>query len=141
MHDVVASLPLADDIREALVQRRGRMGQLLDCVVSLEMGEDDPVQATLPRAGELYLEALMWATSAAESLFGEPGAGPVRSAAPERPPVRRFANAAASSKAPPGAAPAGLALPIAATVEVGFFARLWAGLRGRFGRRVSAARS
>ena len=42
MHDVVASLPLADDIRKALVQRRGRMGQLLDCVVSLEIGEDQP---------------------------------------------------------------------------------------------------
>ena len=79
MHDVVASLPLADDIRKALVQRRGRMGQLLDCAVSLEIGEDHPVQATVPHAGELYLEALMWATSAAGSLFGDPGTGPARS--------------------------------------------------------------
>ena len=78
MHDVVASLPLAEDIREALVQRRGRMGQLLDCVVALETGEDDPVLSTIRRAGEVYLEALMWANSAAESLFGEPGAAPAR---------------------------------------------------------------
>ena len=63
MHDVVASLPLAEDIREALVQRRGRMGQLLDCVVALETGEDDPVLATVTHAGELYLEALMWANA------------------------------------------------------------------------------
>ena len=41
--------------------------------VLLETGEDDPVLATIPRAGELYLEALMWANSAAESLFGAGG--------------------------------------------------------------------
>jgi EAL and modified HD-GYP domain-containing signal transduction protein len=72
MHDVVASLPLADDIREALVQRSGRMGQLLDSVVFLDTGEDNPVLATIPHAGAHYLDALMWANSAAESLFGPP---------------------------------------------------------------------
>src|SRR3984885_603927 len=75
MHDVVSSLPLAEDIREALVQRAGPMGQLLDSVVSLENGEDD---GTVPKAGDLYLDALMWANSAAESLFGEPRAARAR---------------------------------------------------------------
>ena len=36
MHDVVASLPLAEDMREALVSRHGQMGQLLNCVTALE---------------------------------------------------------------------------------------------------------
>ncbi len=144
MHDVVASLPLADDIREALVQRRGRMGQLLDCVVSLESGEHHPVQATVPHAGDVYLEALMWATSAAESLFGEPGSAPSRSVAatahdPARPGLR--VGSPGRSKAPPSPASAGLGAPATAVVKGGFFGRLWAALRGLFGRPVSQAHS
>ena len=144
MHDVVASLPLADDIRKALVQRRGRMGQLLDCAVSLEIGEDHPVQATVPHAGELYLEALMWATSAAGSLFGDPGTGPARSGDARARASARYglhASGAARSKAPPASAPSALGAPAAAAVKAGFFGRLWAGLRGLFGRRVSEAGS
>ena len=115
MHDVVASLPLAEDIREALVQRSGRMGQLLDSVVFLETGEDNPVLATIPHAGAHYMDALMWANSAAESLFGEPGG------------------------APPGTADAPAAL--AAPAEPGLLRRVWARCVAVFGRRVSAARS
>jgi EAL and modified HD-GYP domain-containing signal transduction protein len=144
MHDVVASLPLADDIREALVQRRGRMGQLLDCVVSLEAGEAHPVQATVPGAGEIYLEAMMWATSAAESLFGEPGAAPARSAGAHAHAAARHlppAPPGTRSKAPPASATVALGLPAAAVAKGGFFGRLWAGLRGLFGRRVREAHS
>jgi EAL and modified HD-GYP domain-containing signal transduction protein len=75
MHDVVASLPLADDLREALVSRRGQMGQLLDCVACLEAGEYGG-PTIVAGAGELYLKSLIWANTAAESLFGEPEAGP-----------------------------------------------------------------
>ncbi len=145
MHDVVASLPLAEDIREALVQRRGRMGQLLDCVVSLENGEDNPALATIPRAGERYLEALMWANSAAESLFGEPGA-PARAGASadttELAPRRAPAIPPAASTAPPGA-PATLVAPIAlaASPRPGLLRRVWARCLALFGRRVSEARS
>ncbi len=70
MHDVAASLPLAEDMREALVLRRGPKGQLLDCVTSLEAGEDEKPTAFLADAAELYLESLIWANGAAESLFG-----------------------------------------------------------------------
>ncbi len=74
MHDLVASLPFTEEMREALVGRRGKRGQLLDCVASLEAGECDQAPAGLDRAGELYLESVLWANTAAESLFGEPGA-------------------------------------------------------------------
>lgn len=142
MHDVVASLPLAEDIREALVQRSGRMGQLLDCVISLESGEDDPVQATVPRAGELYLEALMWANSAAESLFGEPGAAPARSrnarAGAEAPRPSRAPQASDSTPPPlfDQEAPAFAPRP-----RPGVVARVWAKVLSVFGRRVGDARA
>src|SRR5205085_4532731 len=108
-----------------------------DCVVSLENGEEDPVQASIPHAGELYLEAMMWGTAAAESLFGEPGRAPARSGTRADTAPRHVLHApgAARSKAPPGSAPSGLEAPTA--VGPGFFARLWAGLRGLFGGRVS----
>jgi EAL and modified HD-GYP domain-containing signal transduction protein len=70
MHDVAASLPLAEDMRDALVLRRGPKGELLDCVTSLEAGEDEKAGAAIVDAPDLYLESLIWANSAAESLFG-----------------------------------------------------------------------
>jgi EAL and modified HD-GYP domain-containing signal transduction protein len=142
MHDVVASLPLAEDIREALVQRRGRLGQLLDCVVSLESGEDDPVQATVPRSGELYLESLMWANSAAESLFGE--AAPARGREPR---TRSAASARRATSGPPDSTStppplfdqeARPVLPVARP-RAGLFARIWARALALFGRRVGDA--
>ena len=142
MHDVVASLPLADDMREALVQRRGPMGRLLDCVVSLEAGEDGPANATMDRAGDLYLEALMWGNSAAESLFGEPGNAPRRPGA---------AHAAADTRRPfqapvPGAStpPPALEPALAGFARApgrGRFARAWAWLQALFGRRAGEARA
>jgi EAL and modified HD-GYP domain-containing signal transduction protein len=152
MHDVVASLPLADDIREALVQRHGRMGQLLDAVVALETGEDNQVLATIPRAGEHYMEALMWANSAAESLFGEPGAarargeqahGQANSTAATAVPARRRAPAipASASTAPPEWTAAPATATATARPTQGVFRRVWARCLGLFGRQVSQARS
>jgi EAL and modified HD-GYP domain-containing signal transduction protein len=144
MHDVVASLPLAEDIREALVQRRGRMGQLLDCVVSLETGEDDPVEAIVPRASELYLESLMWANSAAESLFGEPGSAPAR-ASDSRAEVaeRRVAHAPepGASTPPPLFADTGMTTLHEAPARTGRLGRIWARVLSLFGRRVGDARA
>ena len=52
MHDVVESLPLAEDMRDALVLRQGTMGQLLDCVTALEAGEyEAPTAFCLQRRG------------------------------------------------------------------------------------------
>lgn len=141
MHDVVASLPLAEDIREALIQRRGPMGQLLDSVVSLENGEDD---GTVPKAGDLYLDALMWANTAAESLFGEPRTARAReSKASAVAPAKRPSRGAA----PWGSTPPPLfdqeAAPVLhlARPRPGLFARVWARVLSLFGRRVSDARA
>ncbi|MFZ1995381.1 MAG: HDOD domain-containing protein, partial [Solirubrobacteraceae bacterium] len=69
MHDAVDSLGLADDMRDALVHRRGPLGELLDAVVAREHGESR-AGATVPHADELYLRSVIWANTAAESLFG-----------------------------------------------------------------------
>ena len=136
MLDVVSSLPLAEDIREALVQRRGAMGRLLDCVVSLENGEDD---GTVTKAGELYLEALMWANSAAESLFGEPVPARAREAQAAEA-ARRPARAPAESASTPPPLFDQEAAPIFdAPPRLGPFARVWARVQSLFGRRVTAA--
>jgi c-di-GMP-related signal transduction protein len=122
MHDVVASLPLADDVRAALVLRQGDKGQLLDCVASLEAGEEEQASTILPGGGDLYLEAVMWANSAAESLFGEV-AGPAPAAAPE--PARAMAPAPvpalapSHSKPPPLADLAPAAVPSASSPQPG----------------------
>lgn len=79
MHDVVASLPLADDMREALVLRRGPKGELLNCVTSLEIGNDEQASAVIGGAPGLYLESLIWANGAAGSLFGDPEGTPAHS--------------------------------------------------------------
>ncbi len=71
IEEVLASLPCAPEVREALINHRGEKGLLLDCVATLEAGEIDRAKTIVSRASELYIEALMWAGSAAESLFGE----------------------------------------------------------------------
>jgi c-di-GMP phosphodiesterase len=69
MQDAVASLPLADDMRDALIHRSGPLGELLETAAARETGED-AVHATLAHADELYLRSVIWANTAAESLFG-----------------------------------------------------------------------
>ncbi|MGZ4169984.1 MAG: EAL and HDOD domain-containing protein [Solirubrobacteraceae bacterium] len=83
MQDAVASLPLADDMREALIRRTGPMGELLDAAAARETG-DTVAAATLAHADEFYLRSIIWANTAAESLFGgaPTEAGPARRSAP-----------------------------------------------------------
>ncbi len=105
MHDVVASLPFAEDMRDALVQRRGERGRLLNCVASLESGEYGAVTASVPHAGDVYMEAIMWANTAAESLFGEAGASAAHAVAAKSAPLPAArapqVSAGQHSKAPP----------------------------------------
>ena len=74
MPEVLASLPFASDMREALIHHRGEKGLLLDCVMTLESGDLDRATTIVSRAGDLYLESLLWANGAADSLFDEPQA-------------------------------------------------------------------
>lgn len=69
MPDVLASLALPAEVREALVGRRGPRGLLLNCLGVLERGEFDRAEKLVARAGELYFESVVWATRAATKLF------------------------------------------------------------------------
>ena len=93
-------------MREALVSRHGQMGQLLNCVTELEAGEDGPARGFVSDAGDIYLEALMWANGAAESLFGGPAASSRARSAPAAATRRRPRHTAepVASKPPPGPA-------------------------------------
>jgi c-di-GMP phosphodiesterase len=115
MREAVESLPLADDIRDALVYRRGPMGELLEAVAAREQGEGGPT-ASLPHGDEIYLRSVIWANTAAESLFGE-----APSAAP--------AAHAPSTEPAPAASP-----PITIRPEGGVLRRFFAAVGRLFGR-------
>jgi EAL and modified HD-GYP domain-containing signal transduction protein len=120
MHDVVASLPLADDLRDALVSRRGQMGQLLDCVIALQAGEYGSA-TIVTGAGDLYLTALIWANTAAESLFG----GSAAASVPERElGPRPDSPSPALAELDPGRIPPGLVFGRHSGPDVGLFARI-----------------
>jgi c-di-GMP phosphodiesterase len=72
--EVVGMIPFPSDMRDALVDRKGEKGALLDCVTALEAGDFDRAQRLVRGAGELYVEALMWADEAAGALFEQPAA-------------------------------------------------------------------
>ncbi len=89
MREAVELLPLAEEIRDALVDLEGPMGELLEAVILREQGIRESAPH-LAHADEFYLRAVIWANNAAESLFGDapaavaPGAiyAQVREAAP-----------------------------------------------------------
>ncbi|HEX4008828.1 MAG TPA: HDOD domain-containing protein [Solirubrobacteraceae bacterium] len=131
MSDVLESLPLADDMRDALIHRRGPMGQLLDCVTGLEAG-DYSAGAILARTDELYLTAVIWANTAADSLFAAAGPGVPAPAATDAPAASPTASPAASIEVDPGVdADAAPAAPAARGPLRRFVARV----AGLFGRR------
>lgn len=65
MHEVVSLLPLDDDLLDALVEREGPYGRLLQTVISYERGEWDDVNEEIfppERLHTSYLQAVYWAT-------------------------------------------------------------------------------
>ncbi len=74
IEEVVAMIPFPSDMRDALVAREGEKGELLGCVTALEAGDFDRAQRLVRGAGDLYLDALLWANDAAKALFEEPAA-------------------------------------------------------------------
>jgi c-di-GMP-related signal transduction protein len=65
MPDILQTLPLADEIVEALLTHEGMMGATLRCVLAYERGDWETVQNLGCRRDLLvktYLEALMWTT-------------------------------------------------------------------------------
>jgi c-di-GMP phosphodiesterase len=71
MESVLESLPFPADMRAALIHRRGEKGLLLDSVTALERGDLERAATIVSSARELYVEALVWTTSVADSLLGE----------------------------------------------------------------------
>jgi EAL and modified HD-GYP domain-containing signal transduction protein len=71
MEDVLDSMPFPEEMRAALIARRGAKGDLLATALSFERGEFSPPSH---RLGSLYIEAMGWATEAAGELFGTPAA-------------------------------------------------------------------
>ena len=72
--EVVGMIPFPPDMRDALTERKGEKGALLDCVTALEAGDFDRAQRLVRGAGDLYVEALLWADEAAGALFEQPAA-------------------------------------------------------------------
>lgn len=81
MREATEMLPLADDMRDALVERTGPMGELLQAVIARELGENHG-GPHIPHADEFYLRAVIWAGDASESLFGGDPPAARTSAAP-----------------------------------------------------------
>jgi EAL and modified HD-GYP domain-containing signal transduction protein len=110
MQEAAELLPLPDDMRDALVELAGPMGELLEAVIAREQGGRDDAPS-IPHADEFYLRAVIWANNAAESLFA--GGAPV----------------ASSPSVPSASAPAP-----AAPLNQGLLARLLAAFGRLFGR-------
>ncbi len=61
--DIIPTLPLGSDIREALVNKKGSLGMTLDCVLAYERGDWDTVLChgvEVETVKTAYLEAISW---------------------------------------------------------------------------------
>jgi len=73
---VLRSLPFSQEIIAALLNHDGPKGRVLHAVLSYERGDFDEL-ASLPAgssSGELYAQAVEWATRASGGLATEPAA-------------------------------------------------------------------
>lgn len=72
MPDIMAHLPLSQDVQHALLQKRGAIGQALACAQAYETSRGllQPQHASLPgqALNELYIEAITWANDACEHM-------------------------------------------------------------------------
>jgi c-di-GMP-related signal transduction protein len=71
MQEVLESLPLADDVKAALLSYEGLLGTVLRCVLSYERGAWHEVHcASLDRAAitDAYLQAIAWAAETSSQL-------------------------------------------------------------------------
>lgn len=68
MHELVADLPIADDVREALLDRSGPLGMLLDVVLAYEQADTLTLEQLRPGEGDTIREAFGESTAAATDL-------------------------------------------------------------------------
>jgi EAL and modified HD-GYP domain-containing signal transduction protein len=72
MGEVLDRLPLADDLRAALLDGTGALGELLTTVLAYERGDDEAVAASAFDAFDLsraYLSAVGWSLQLCESAL------------------------------------------------------------------------
>jgi EAL and modified HD-GYP domain-containing signal transduction protein len=68
MPELLRAIPFPEDMTHALVAGHGNKGALLDCAVACERG----MFGDAPGLAPLHMDALAWATTAANELFGDP---------------------------------------------------------------------
>lgn len=71
LDEAVSSLPLAGEVKEALVSRAGLAGEALDCAINYERWRLDAVHfehLDLPQVGRIHLESVGWANKIFEVL-------------------------------------------------------------------------
>jgi c-di-GMP phosphodiesterase len=69
LEEVTEELPFPNVMRVALLRHAGPMGRILDAATSLEAGYFGDAKLLVPNAGELYVQALLWAQEASGALF------------------------------------------------------------------------
>ncbi len=71
MSEVLKSLPLSDDITQALLRQEGLLGRTLHCVLAYERGSWDDLTLLNLEPSQIrhaYLEAIAWATETSSTL-------------------------------------------------------------------------
>ncbi|MBF0609805.1 MAG: HDOD domain-containing protein [Magnetococcales bacterium] len=66
MEEILKQMPLSEEVQAGLLNRQGKVGQVLDAVIQAEMGnptlaESLPRPKDVPSATSLFLEAMFWA--------------------------------------------------------------------------------
>jgi len=80
MENILQSLPLSSEITEALLEREGPMGQLLNIVLHYEQGDWEYINRAGFETGEIstfYFEAMFWARGLVEQIRTDKQESPV----------------------------------------------------------------
>lgn len=71
MPTLMASMPLHDSIKNALIEKTGVMGEALSCVLAIEQGKIEQTSFMQMNAGEIssyYMQAMWWTTITCANL-------------------------------------------------------------------------
>ncbi len=68
--DALSSVPFPDDMRAALIDHSGPLGELVGAVIALEEGEFALAETLACDSGPLYVQALAWADTTHAALGG-----------------------------------------------------------------------
>ena len=77
MDEILASLPLATEISEALLKGEGEAGEILKCVLAQEQGALETVEELgfeVAAVSEAWVKAVEWAREACNVVFSKPPA-------------------------------------------------------------------